>query len=118
MQNSGVVYHLVDGEKCDFALGNIANHFEGLGSNVATNMRLIVQAPALNRFKAAKADAAFAERLFQLQQAGLDVEVCMIDLRNSSIDEAALLPGVNSTLKPAVVRIAELQMLGYAYLRP
>jgi intracellular sulfur oxidation DsrE/DsrF family protein len=65
--NPKVVYHLSDLDKVSFVLGNITNHYEGMGGPDKVTIALVVHGPAL---------------------------------------------------KGGVVRIAELQGQGYAYLRP
>jgi hypothetical protein len=43
---SKVVYHLSDLDKVDFVLGNIRNHFDGMGGPNKVTIALVVHGPA------------------------------------------------------------------------
>src|SRR3954466_9126434 len=47
-----VVYHLNDLDKVSFVLGNIQNHFEGVGGPDNVTIALVVHGPALRAFPA------------------------------------------------------------------
>ena len=44
---SKVVYHLNDSDKVQFVIGNIENHFEGMGGPDKVTIALVVHGPAL-----------------------------------------------------------------------
>ena len=48
-----MVYHLTDLDKVGFALGNIKNHYEGVGGPANVTIVLVVYGPALKAFHAA-----------------------------------------------------------------
>ena len=49
-QASKVVYHLADLDKVDFVLGNIANHYKGMGGPENVTIALVIHGPALKAF--------------------------------------------------------------------
>ena len=51
MDGSKVVYHLVDLDKVEFVLGNIRNHFDGVGGPNKVTIALVVHGPALKAFR-------------------------------------------------------------------
>src|SRR6476660_5262327 len=66
-----VVYHLCDLDKVAFVLGNIRNHFEGMGGADKVTIELVVHGPALKAFHAASANADVARRFGEFSKAGL-----------------------------------------------
>jgi intracellular sulfur oxidation DsrE/DsrF family protein len=113
-----VVYHLCDLDKVGFVLGNIKNHFEGMGGPDKVTIELVVHGPALKAFHAASANADVARRLGDFSNAGLTAQACGNTMRTQNVTLKDLLPGFGIAERGGVVRIAELQSLGYAYLRP
>src|SRR4051812_35061191 len=61
-----VVYHLCDLDKVAFVLGNIRNHFEGMGGPDK-----VVHGPQLKAFHAASANADVARRFGEFSKARL-----------------------------------------------
>src|SRR5262249_33583772 len=51
-----VVYHLSDLDKVNFVLGNIKNHFDGMGGPERVTIALVVHGPALKAFYSASAN--------------------------------------------------------------
>ena len=51
-----VVYHLNDLDKVSFALGNIQNHFDGVGGPDHVTIALVVHGQALRAFHSASAN--------------------------------------------------------------
>ena len=51
-----VVYHLSDLDKVNFVLGNIQNHFDGVGGPDNVTIALVVHGQALRAFHAASAN--------------------------------------------------------------
>ena len=111
-----VAYHLSDADKVNFVLGNIKNHYEGTGGNV--DIVLVVHGPALAAFKAKGISAAISGRFAGLVQQGLQPQACANTMHGMDITLGDLLDGFQSADKGGVVKLAELQRQGYAYLRP
>ncbi|TJV44301.1 MAG: hypothetical protein E5Y02_07835 [Mesorhizobium sp.] len=111
-----VAYHLSDVDKVNFVLGNIKNHYEGTGGNV--DIVLVVHGPALAGFKSKGISAAVSGRFAALVQQGLEPHACANTMHVMDISLADLLAGFHAADKGGVVKLAELQSQGYAYLRP
>lgn len=115
---SKVVYHLADLDKVSFVLGNIHNHFDGMGGPDKVTIALVVHGPALNAFRTASASPDLARRLRQFVKTGLKLNACGNTMKGLKVTLADLLPGLVVADRGGVVRIAELQSMGYVYLRP
>jgi intracellular sulfur oxidation DsrE/DsrF family protein len=113
-----VVYHLSDLDKVPFVIGNIQNHFDGVGGPDHVTIALVVHGPALRAFQSAQATPDVSQHVGQLSKAGLQLAACGNTMRAQKISLADLLPGFVAADKGGVVRIAELQSQGYLYLRP
>jgi uncharacterized protein len=113
-----VVYHLSDFDKVPFVIGNIQNHFDGVGGPDHVTIALVVHGPALRAFQTAQATPDITQRVGRLSKAGLALAACGNTMRSQKIGLADLLPGFVAADKGGVVRIAELQSQGYLYLRP
>jgi intracellular sulfur oxidation DsrE/DsrF family protein len=115
---SKVVYHLNETDKVQFVIGNIENHFEGVGGPDKVRIALVVHGPALRAFHAATASPDVKNRLSSLSTAGLEIGACGNTMKGQKVTLKDLLPGFVSLEQGGVVRIAELQSQGYVYLRP
>jgi len=113
-----VVYHLSDLDKVAFVLGNIRNHYEGMGGPDKVTIALVVHGPALKAFQTASASPDLASHVGQFRQQGLELNACGNTMKAQKITLKNLLPGFIAAEQGGVVRIAELQAQGYAYLRP
>ena len=113
-----VVYHLSDFDKVPFVIGNIQNHFDGVGGPDHVTIVLVVHGPALRAFQSAQATPDLAQHVGRLSKAGPALAACGNTMRSQKIGLADLLPGFVVADKGGVVRIAELQSQGYLYLRP
>jgi intracellular sulfur oxidation DsrE/DsrF family protein len=113
-----VVYHLADLDKVDFVMGNIANHYRGMGGPENVTIALVVHGPALKAFHTAEATPDMTQRSAQLEKSGLQLNACINTMRAQNFELKDLLPGFIVAEKGGVVRLAELQSQGYAYLRP
>lgn len=111
-----VAYHLSDLDKVNFVLGNIKNHYEGTGGKV--DIALVVHGPALAAFKSKGISAAISGRFAGLVQNGLGPHACANTMHGMDISLADLLDGFQTAENGGVVKLAELQRQGYAYLRP
>ena len=113
-----VAYHLSDLDKVDFVLGNIANHYSGMGGPDHVTIALVVNGPALKAFHLEAASPDVTKNAAELHNLGLQLNACINTMRAQNVTLKDLLPGFNVAEKGGVVRLAELQSQGYAYLRP
>lgn len=113
-----VVYHLNEPDKVHFVLGNIENHFEGMGGPDKVTIALVVHGPALKAFHAAGANPDVRGRLAAFAKSGVELAACGNTMKSQNVTVKDLLPGFVSLERGGVVRIAELQSQGYVYLRP
>jgi hypothetical protein len=111
-----VAYHLSDADRADFVLGNIRNHYQGTGGKAT--IALVVHGPALAAFRAKSASGVVANSFAGLQRHGLAAHACANAMHGMDLSLADLLPGFGAAEKGGVVKLAELQREGYAYLRP
>jgi uncharacterized protein len=116
--NPKAVYHLCDLDKVSFVLGNIQNHYDGMGGPTHVTIALVVHGPALRAFHADHAGPDVAQRIRGFAKGGLELAACGNTMRAQNVTLKDLLPGFISAERGGVVRIAELQAQGYAYLRP
>lgn len=113
-----VVYHLNDLDKVNFVLGNIQNHFDGVGGPDNVTIALVIHGQALKAFHAASANPDVTRRVGQFSKAGLEIAACGNTMKSQNVTVKELLPGFVAADQGGVVRIAELQSQGYLYLRP
>ena len=113
-----VVYHLSDLDKADFVLGNIRNHYNGMGGPDKVTIALVVHGPALKAFHLDGASQDVAQRIDEMHKSGLGLHACINTMRAQNITLKDLLPGFVVADKGGVVRLAEFQAQGYVYLRP
>src|ERR1700733_14853877 len=114
---SKVVYHLADLDKVDFVLGNINNHYKGMGGPDKVTIALVVHGPALKAFHTADASPDMSKRTDDLSKTGLQLNACINTMRAQNVTLKDLLPGFIVADKGCVVLLAELQSQGYVYLR-
>ena len=81
-------------------------------------IELVVHGPALKAFHAASANADVTRRFGEFSKAGLAAQACGNSMKTQNVTLKDLLPGFGIADRGGVVRIAELQALGYAYLKP
>lgn len=115
---SKVVYHLDDLDKVDFVLGNIQNHFKGMGGPDKVTIALVIHGPALKSFHTAQATPDMTKRTDEMVKTGVRLNACINTMRAQNVTLKDLLPGFVVADKGGVVRLAELQSQGYVYLRP
>jgi intracellular sulfur oxidation DsrE/DsrF family protein len=111
-----VAYHLSEADRTSFVLGNIHNHYEGTGGKAT--IALVVHGPALAAFRSKSASAVVSADFAGLQRRGLAAHACANTMRGMDLSLVDLLPGFIVAEKGGVVKLAELQRQGYAYLRP
>ena len=115
---SKVVYHLADLDKVGFVLNNIQNHLDGVGGPDKVTIALVVHGPALKSFHAASANPDTTKRVAGFTKIGVELDACGHTMKAQSVSLKDLLPGFVAVEQGGVVRLAELQAQGYAYLRP
>jgi hypothetical protein len=113
-----VAYHLADIEKVAFVLGNIRNHIEGMGGADKVRIALVVHGPALQAFRAVTPNKAVKSDAGELKGAGVELHACRHTMEAQKLSLGDLLPGFAVAEQGAVVKLAELQAQGFAYLRP
>jgi uncharacterized protein len=113
-----VVYHLTDFDKVNFVLGNIKNHYEGVGGPDKVTIALVVHGSALKAFHTASTTPWTVHQTGELSKSGLELNACVNTMRSQNVSLKDLAPGFVVAERGAVVRIAELQSQGYVYLRP
>lgn len=113
-----VAYHLSDKDKVQFVLGNIENHIKGMGGPDKVRIALVVNGPALTAFTSRDINSDVARRLGQAAQAGVELGACGNTLDGTKLTVADLAPGFVRIDEGGVVRLAQLQAEGWAYLRP
>ena len=113
-----VAYHLSEIDRVNFVLGNIKNHIEGTGGPGKIEIVLVVHGPALRAFRKAGIEPQVSQRMAQFSKAGVKFDVCGNTMNAMKLDVADLVPGFSVVEEGGVVRLADLQAQGYAYLRP
>jgi intracellular sulfur oxidation DsrE/DsrF family protein len=112
-----VVYHLSDRERVLFVLGNIENHFKAFAPGEVT-IALVVHGEPLGAFRKIAENERFTERLQGLVEKGLTPFACANTMEWLKIALADLPQGFEVADKGGVVKLAELQQKGFAYIRP
>jgi hypothetical protein len=112
-----VAYHLADLEKVAFVLGNIRNHLEGMGGPDKVRIALVVHGPALRAFRVATPNVGVKSDASELKGAGVEQHACRHTMEAQKLSLVDLLPGFVVAEQGAVVKLAELQAQGWAYLR-
>ena len=115
---SKVVYHLDDLDRVSAVLGNIRNHYAGMGGPENVTIALVVHGPALKAFHAADASQATTQDIATFELSDLKPYACINTMQAQNVTLKDLLPGFAVADKGGVVKIAELQAQGYTYLRP
>src|SRR5262249_34291121 len=113
-----VAYHLCDLDKVQFVMGNIQNHFDGGGGPDKVTIALVVHCPALKAVHSASARPDLARSIEQFARSGVEVSACGNTMRAQNVTLKNLLSGFVAAEQGGVVRLAQLQAEGYAYLRP
>ena len=111
-------YHLTDPEKVVFALGSIHNHIEGMGGPDKVRLALVVHGPALKLLHADTSNMDIKGRVTEARAARVELFACRFAMEAQKLKLGDLLPGFQLAEKGGVVKLAELQAQGYAYLRP
>jgi len=94
---SKVAYHLSDLDKVDFVLGNIRNHYNGMGGPDKVTIALVVHGPALKAFHLAGATPDVTKRTDEMKKSGLELNACINTMRAQEVTLKDLLPGDSSS---------------------
>jgi intracellular sulfur oxidation DsrE/DsrF family protein len=108
-------YHLSDLDKVAFVLGNLRNHMDGAHE---AQLIVVINGAALRAFHKAGAFPDTVTRVGAFIKAGVRFEACANTMAGQNVKLTDLLPGFAIAEKGGVVRLAELQHQGWAYLRP
>ena len=101
-----------------FVLGNMRNHITGMGGPGNVRLALVIFGPPLEAFRADATDHAVATSVAALQASGVTVYSCINTMHAMHLTLPDLLPGLVVADKGGVVKLADLQAQGWAYLRP
>jgi intracellular sulfur oxidation DsrE/DsrF family protein len=113
-----VVYHLDEREKIAFALGNIQNHFLAFEDGGKVVIALVIIGEALVDFRRGADFERTTAKLKGLVDKGLTPYACANTMAWLKLTLADLAPGFQAADKGGVVKLAELQQRGFAYIRP
>ena len=113
-----VVYHLADHDKIAFALGNIQNHFMASPDRGQVVIALVVHGEPLGDFHVGAEFERTTSKLRGLVDKGLTPYACVHTMAWLKLTLADLAPGFQVAEKGGVVKLAELQQRGFAYIRP
>jgi intracellular sulfur oxidation DsrE/DsrF family protein len=89
-----------------------------MGGPDHVTIALVVHGPALKAFHLDGATQEAAKKFEELRNSGLQPSACINTMRAQNVTLKELLPGFTVAERGGVVRLAELQSQGYAYLRP
>jgi intracellular sulfur oxidation DsrE/DsrF family protein len=112
------VYHLSEADKVPFALLNINNHIDGVGGPEGADIVVVVHGEGYRGFLKQNADLGISQDVEMLDVQGVRFEVCGLTLDAFKVTVQDLAGDFRRLDEGAVVRLTELQMNGYAYLRP
>ena len=116
-----IVYHLSEAgaDKAKFVLRNIQNHVDGTqGWQHIEALELVVHGPALKTFVTKTIDPDVKRATEALQDRGMEFGACGNTMKSFDISLEQLPTGAKHLSQGGVVRLMELQELGYAYIRP
>ena len=85
-----VVYHLSEFDRVGFVLGNIRNHFSGVGGPDHVTIALVVHGPALRAFQAATASPDISRQIGQFSKAGAELAARVAEAEAAGIDPSRL----------------------------
>jgi len=116
-QTLRVVYHLNELDRVGTALRSIRNHYSGIGDE-SVAIALVVHGSALRAFWHASASLDVVDAFADLVENGLTPYACSNTLRGQGKSHADLLDGFDPADCVGVVKLAQLQAHGFAYIRP
>src|ERR1700761_2632687 len=81
-----VVYHLADYDKVNFVLGNIKNHYEGVGGPDKVTIALVVHGSALKAFHTASTTPWMLHQIDELSKSGLALTACVNTMHTQNVN--------------------------------
>jgi intracellular sulfur oxidation DsrE/DsrF family protein len=115
-QRPQVVYHLNELERVGAVLRSIHNHYAGMGDEPVA-IALVIHGNALRAFWRASASLDVVDVFTDLVENGLRPYACSNTLHAQGKTHTDLLDGFDSAECVGVVKLAQLQAQGYAYIR-
>ena len=113
-----VVYHVSEAAKVNFALNNIRNHLKGGGGEEKLDIVLVIHGPALEEFDRMSVSDKVIKGVTDIQSQGVTLVACQNTMNAKLIDVDELIGEFQVAKEGGVTRIANLQSLGYLYIRP
>lgn len=113
-----VVYHLSEPSRVNFVLGNIKNHIAGKGGPDKVKIVLVIHGPALSQFAMSKASPDIERQVTGYAKDGVNFVACGNTMQAQKLSVTDMMSGFEVAPEGGVVRIADLQQQGYAYIRP
>ena len=111
-----VVYHLADIDRVVFVLGNMQNHVDGVGGPGKADIGSSFTVRRCEPFT--RCGGAHRLTMTKLAEEQVGFDACANTMKAQGVKLDDLTPGFVVAEKGGVVRLAELQQQGYAYLRP
>ncbi len=113
-----VVYHVSEAAKVNFVLNNIRNHLKGGGGEEKLDIVLVIHGPALEEFDRLNVSDRVIEQVREIQSQGVSLVACQNTMNAKQIAFDELIGDFKVAKEGGVTRIAQLQSLGYLYIRP
>ncbi|GMR17945.1 MAG: DsrE family protein [Gammaproteobacteria bacterium] len=116
-----VVYHIdYDDVKHQIsAMRNIQNHIDAVGAD-KLDLRVVMHAKGYTLLKRANSDPNFRQKVANLKKQGVKMLICATTIRRKKINVKNDLYDVDpeDIVPSGVAEIAQLQKLGYSYVKP
>jgi intracellular sulfur oxidation DsrE/DsrF family protein len=116
-----VVYHINtdDPKVLKAAVGNIQNHINAVGKD-NLDLKVVMHGPGLDLLARAKDDEDLKGKVDKLKFQGIGFQVCANTLKGKKINYKTDLHDVSEKdiVPSGVAEIANLQKLGYTYVKP
>lgn len=113
-----VVYHVNDAQAS--ALGTLRNMKNHLDTDPSAKLTLVAHAQGVDFLMSGAKDkngALYAGAVSALKSRGVNFEICEITLKNRKLSKDQFVLEADFT-PSGVVRLAKLQIQGYAYIKP
>lgn len=113
-----VVYHINDA--AESALGTLRNMKNHLDTDPTAKLTLVAHAQGIDFLMSGAKDkngAAYAGPVSALKARGVNFEICEITLKNRNLNKDQFILEADFT-PSGVVRLAKLQLQGFAYIKP
>lgn len=110
-----VVLHIDEINKWQMVLNNAQNLING-AANKKYDIRIIVNGNAVNLF-GQESDSNILKQVDALTKQKTEVFLCRNALQGNGINEVEL-PSNVSVVPAGIIKLVELEMAGYAYIKP